>query len=112
MQTLRIHTASPETFKPADLGLTGRLALSLHVLPLAALPAPLPQRVHALRLERAELREDVKTIGWSLQQYRSGTWLPDAGRENGLQADLDASISRLRAVENTLKSLEGGVAHE
>jgi hypothetical protein len=108
MHSLRLYSSSPASVKLADLGLTGTLARQVQVLPLTALPAPHPQRMHALRQERDALRADILTIGWSLQQYRSGAWLPDAGRENGLQADLDASTSRLRAVEATLRALEGG----
>lgn len=108
MPTLRLYSSSPASVKLADLGLTGQLARQVRLLPLSALPAPRPQRQHALRQERDELRADILTIGWSLQQYRSGAWLPDAGRENGLEADLDASISRLRAVEATLRALEAG----
>lgn len=108
MNLLRLYTSSPASVKLADLGLTGTLAQKVQLLPLTALPAPQAQRRHSLRQERQELRTDIQTIGWSLQQYRSGAWLPDAGRENGLQADLDASISRLRAVEATLRALEGG----
>jgi hypothetical protein len=107
MSSLRLYTSSPASVKLADLGITGTLAQQVQLLPLTALPAPTAQRMHALRQEAAELRHDIQTIGWSLQQYRSGAWLPDAGRENGLQADLDASISRLRAVENTLRALAG-----
>jgi hypothetical protein len=108
MTFLRLYTSAPAHVKLANLGLTGTLAKRVRLLPLSALIAPKPQRWYALCQERGELRQAVKTIGWSLQQYRSGAWLPDAGRENGLQADLDASISRLRAVEATLRALEGG----
>lgn len=110
MHFLRLYSSSPASLKLAELGLTGTLAQKVQVLPLSALPAPKAQRVHALRQERDELRQDIQTIGWSLHQYRSGAWLPDAGRENGLQADLDASISRLRAVEATLRALAAGPA--
>lgn len=110
MSFLRVYSSSPASLKLADLGLTGQLARQVRLLPLTALPAPKPQRGHALRQERDELRQDILTISWSLQQYRSGAWLPDAGRENGLQADLDASISRLRAVEATLRALSAGPA--
>jgi hypothetical protein len=106
MRPLRLYTSSPATLQLAGLGITGQLALRVQVLPFSALPAPLPVRRLALAQERAALRQDVQTISWSLHQYRSGQWLPDAGRENGLQADLDASISRLRAVEATLQALK------
>jgi hypothetical protein len=108
MKSLLLYAFCPAGVKLAELGITGTLARRVRVLPLAALPAPRPQRLRSLRQERDELRQDIKTIGWALQQYRSGARLPDAGHENGLQADLDASISRLRAVEATLRALEGG----
>jgi hypothetical protein len=112
MNSLRLYTSSPASVKLADLGLTGTLAKKVQLLPLTSLPVPNPQRVLSLRQERRELKHDIDTIGWSLQQYRSGAWLPDACRENGLQADLDASISRLRAVEASLRALGGGQADE
>lgn len=110
MKALRLYSFAPASLKLAELGLTGTLARQLQLLPLTALPAPKAQRPLALAAERAQLRRDVRTIGWSLLQYRSGAWLPDACRENGLQADLDASIARLRAVEAALRALAAGPA--
>ena len=80
------------------------------VLPLSALPAPRLARLAALRLERQELLHDLETIAWGLTQFTLGYCLPDAGRENGLKADYDATHSRLRAVERSLAAQERGTA--
>jgi hypothetical protein len=82
-----------------------RQGWSVLLRPLNALPAPRVARLASLRLEQAGLQQDVKTMRWLLLQYAEHYLLPDACHENGLRADLDATLSRLRAVEATLATL-------
>ena len=102
------------TFNPADRGVAGfvlalgfNLQQPVQLRPLAALPAPDPLRRQALRVERAELVESIQRAEFSLEQYASGAWQPDAGHESGLKSDLDALQARLRAVQAVL-GLEKG----
>jgi hypothetical protein len=108
MQPIRLYTSSPETLKLADLGLSGHLATRVQLLPLTALPAPQPQRLVALRQERDEIRRDLAIAKWQLTQFATGSCRPDAGRQEGLKADVDALESRLRAIVLTLKAVGGG----
>lgn len=112
MNSLRLYTSSPASIKLADLGLTGTLARTVQLLPLTALPAPHPQRLHSLAAERDELQHDLAVIAWQLEQFANGRFVPDAGREYGLKADQDALTSRLRAVVATLGAQGGGQGHE
>lgn len=111
MNALRLYTSSPASVKLADLGLTGTLARQVRLLPLTALPAPHPQRLHSLAAERDEIQHDLEIIAWQLEQFASGRFLSDAGREYGLKADQDALTSRLRAVVATLEAQRGGPQH-
>lgn len=108
MTSLRLYTSSPASVKLADLGLTGTLAQKVQLLPLTALPAPKPQRLLALAVERDEIQHDLDIIAWQLAQYASGRWWPDVGRESGLTADQAALTSRLRAIMATLQVPKGG----
>ncbi|WP_201979297.1 hypothetical protein [Hymenobacter rubidus] len=104
------------TSNPADQGLAGfALALShnlcrpVRLLPLTQLPAPDPQRRQALRVERGELLASIADAEHDLERLRYGDVPADAGRENGLLADVDALRSRLRAVNAMLGApKEGG----
>ncbi len=109
MQSLTLYTSAPaDTKLPQLVQALSHPALAIVVLPIEALPAPRPMRLLALRVERDELVQDKEVMSWQLTQFASGNWRPDAGHENGLQADYDATCSRLRAVERSLAALEGG----
>ena len=56
---------------------------------------------------RLELLDDIKTAEFSLEQYRSGAWQPDAGHESGLRFDLEALKNRLRGIETVLGTEKG-----
>jgi hypothetical protein len=107
MQPIRLYTSSPETMKLAELGITGAIAQRVQLLPLTALPTPKPHRFDALRTERDEIRRDLAIAKWQLTQFATGAWPPDAGRESGLRADIDALESRLRAIIITLQAVGG-----
>lgn len=103
------------TSNPIDPGLAGfvlalgyNLGHSVRLLPLAALPAPDPQRRQALRVERLELVEAIAQTQHELERFGFGDARADAGRESGLRYDLDALRSRLRGVETVLGTQKGG----
>ena len=109
-KTLNLYSSSTN-----DTGLQGfLLAISQNIgcevklLPLTLLPRPDPQRRQALRVERAELLSSIQLAGFSLEQYATGAWQPDAGHENGLRFDLEALHNRLRAVQTVLGTEAGG----
>ncbi|MDO7875519.1 hypothetical protein Q5H93_12315 [Hymenobacter sp. ASUV-10] len=108
---IRLYTSCP-----ADLGVQGlAIALShnfnlpVDVLPLSLLPAPDTERRQALRVERAELVEALQRAEWSLEQYRTGQWQPDAGHQNGLEFDRQALLTRREAIDRVLGAEKGGV---
>ena len=103
------------TSNPADRGLAGfavalghNLCRPVRLLPLSRLPRPDPLRRQALRVERAELVEAIAWAEHDLERRRYGDVPADAGRENGLQSDLNALQARLRAVNATLALGKGG----
>ncbi|MDO7853177.1 hypothetical protein [Hymenobacter convexus] len=103
------------TSNPADQGLAGfAVALShnlcrpVQLLPLSQLPLPDPLRRQALRVEHAELVESIAQVEHDLERLAYGDVPADAGRENGLKADLNALQTRLRAVNATLGLGKGG----
>ncbi|MGI4865860.1 MAG: hypothetical protein ACRYFZ_18190 [Janthinobacterium lividum] len=102
---LRLYTTSPTTLQLAALGITGQLAQRVQVLPLSALPAPLPARAASLRLEQAALQQIERTIRWTLSQYAEHRRLPDACREADLRSDLDVTLWQLERVGATLRAL-------
>lgn len=97
---------------PGLHGFVEALAMNLgrkaRILPLSLLPRPDTQRRQALRVERGELLESIQRAEFSLEQYASGAWQPDAGHESGLRFDLESLRNRLRAVETVLGVEKGG----
>ncbi len=108
MALILLYTTSPTPRKLADLGITGELRRRVKLLPFSALPAPLPTRLVSLRVERDQLRRDLAIAKWHLDLFRAGYYLPDACREQGLQAASEALASRLHAVVVTLQALGAG----
>ena len=111
MEPLNIYTSDP-----ADNGLAGivlalgqNLQREVHLRPLEQLPVPDPERRQALRVEREEIVESIHRAEWCLAQYRGGHWHRDASHENGLAADLDALLTRRRAIDRILGAEKGGV---
>jgi hypothetical protein len=104
MTPIRLYTTLPTALTLATLGIRGELRRRVQLLPFSALPAPLPTRLVSLRVERDALRRDLAIARWHLELFREGYYLPDAGREQGLQADIEALATRLRAVVATLQA--------
>ena len=111
MSHILLYATSPTSLNLADLGLTGELLRRVKLLPFSALPAPCPTRLVSLRVERDQLRRDVAIDTWHLELFREGYYLPDACREQGLRAQVDALTSRLRTVVARLQAQGKGQPH-
>lgn len=109
VKALIVYTSQPASLEMATFLSAAAQGQYLVIRPVAALPAPDPQRRQQLRTERLELRNDINAAEFGLEQYRSGAWQPDAGHENGLRFDLEALGNRLRGVETVLGLGKGGV---
>lgn len=106
MKNLIVYTSQPASGQMATF--MQAVAQNMDVRPVSQLPAPDPVRRQALRVERIELRDGIKLAEFSLEQYRSGAWQPDAGHESGLRFDLDALNRRLSGLNTVLGTEEGG----
>ena len=102
----------------SDLGLQGlAIALSqnygqpVEVLPLSMLPSPDLEHLNRLRVERAEVVEQLNQVEWSLEQFKSGAWQPDAGMQNGLEFERQALLNRRDAINRTLGAEKGAVSN-
>ncbi|WP_201980391.1 hypothetical protein [Hymenobacter rubidus] len=105
MSVLKVYCSAP------NQGIDGfflALGRQVQLMPLELLPNPDPQRRQALELLRAELREEITNAQHDLDRLLYGDVPADAGRENGLKADLDALTSRLRGLDTVLGTQKGG----
>ncbi|UOQ96641.1 hypothetical protein MUN81_15500 [Hymenobacter sp. 5317J-9] len=89
--------------------LSQNLERDVLLLPLSKLPTPDPLRLQALRVEKNEIEADLPHLEFALGKFARGEWGPDAGRENGLKADIDAAKTRLRAINAMLRVGKGGL---
>ncbi len=106
---INFYSSEPDRLGLASFAqaLSHNLGCAVRLRPLRELPAPDPARRHALRVERLDVVDRLNRTAWCLEQYRCHQWQPDAGEENGLQADHDALATRLRAIDRVLK-VKGG----
>jgi hypothetical protein len=106
---LTIYTSLPASPGLATLVLClpSEYGQQVQVRPLSELPSPDPAHTQRLRAEQADLQQTLQRVEWSLEQYRSGQWQPDAGEQNGLAYQRDALQTRLMAIG---RALGGGKA--
>jgi|GEM_PF-1918455 len=86
-----------------------RLGVQVVLRPLADVPSsPAPRRRRsALLAERTSLHIRLAAIGDALNQFETGLRGPDAGQEQGLKAERDSLLSRVRGLDAALAAPGG-----
>jgi hypothetical protein len=105
MSQVTIYSSAPESTQLACAFQHVRLAgYKLVVRPLAVYPAPNPTRKQRLRLqdERYGVLQLLANLGLKLDAIEAGTLRPDVGEEQGLRAERDSLLARLRGLDAAL----------
>lgn len=113
MSQVTIYSSAPETTQLACAFQNVRRAgHELVVRPLSARPAPSLTRKQRLRLqdERYGVLQLLANLGLTLDGIEAGTLRPDVGEEQGLRAERDSLLARLRGLDAALAPPVASVA--